>query len=142
MFHNLFCSCRPIGFVLLTTSLLGCSTAESLPTVSGVVTTDGVPVRAGTITFYPDQTKGNATPHQPTGIIDSDGRYELYLPKGRKGAPAGWYKVVVYAVDNPQSNKPNRYLTHTMYADLKRTPLRIDVVPDPAPGRYDLTLKK
>src|SRR5688500_13397481 len=71
---------------------------ETLLPVKGTVTVEGKPVWTGNVTFYPD--KENKTMHQPMGILDSSGQYELFVPGGRKGAPPGAYKVVVYAVDD------------------------------------------
>lgn len=125
------------------TWLVGCGGDEKLPPVSGsVATTDGKAVPAGNVTFYPDASKGNKTGQQPTGVIESDGRYELSVPVGRKGAPAGWYKVVVYAVDDPRPGKPNKYFVDKVYADVTTTPLAIEVVENAEPGRYDLKLKR
>jgi hypothetical protein len=115
---------------------------EKLAPVSGVVTAGGNPVPSGNVTLYPDASKGNATPHQPTGTLGTDGRFELFVPGGRKGAPPGWYKVVVYAVDDPQPGKPNKYFTHKKYADVATTPLQVEVTENPEPGRYDWKLEK
>jgi hypothetical protein len=72
----------------------------------------------------------------------AEGNCELFVAGGRKGAPAGWYKVVVYAVDDPQPGKPNKYLVNKEYADVTTTPLRIEVIESPEPGRYDLQLRR
>ena len=122
----------------------GCSTPESekLLPVSGRVTVKGTPVPTGNVTFYPDKSKGNKTPHQPMGVLDAVGNYEVFVPSARKGAPAGWYKVVVYAVDDPQPGKPNQYLVNKAYADVKTTTLTIEVTDNPEPGRYDLKLTR
>ena len=121
----------------------GCADERGkLPAVSGTVTVEGKAVPSGNVTFYPDASKGNASTHQPNGAIEPDGRYELYVPAARKGAPPGWYKVVVYAVDDPQPGKPNKYFASKDYADVNTTPLRIEVVENPEPGRYDLKLKR
>ena len=121
----------------------GCSAeGEKLAPVSGVITVGGRPVPSGTLTFYPEGTKGNATQHQPTGVLGADGRFEVFVPGSKKGAPPGWYKVVVYAVDDPQPGKPNKYFVHKKYTDRATTPLLIEVVDNPEPGRYDLRLVK
>jgi hypothetical protein len=130
--------------LLLAAALLaavGCSSEAQLPAVSGAATVGDAPLPSGTITFYPDAAKGNASAHRPTGIVEN-GRYELFVAPGKKGAPAGWYKVVVYAVDDPQPGRPNKYFAHKDYADAKTTPLSAEVVSAPEPGRYDLKLKK
>jgi hypothetical protein len=121
----------------------GCKSepGEKLVPVSGTATVNGQPVPAGNVTFYPDRGKGNETQHQPMGVIGAGGQYELSVPGGRKGAPPGWYKIVVYAVDNPQPGKPNRYFVDPIYTAVDTTPLRLEVSADAEPGRYDLQLK-
>jgi hypothetical protein len=126
----------------LLAAAVGCGGEPPLPAVSGVATVDGNPLPSGTVTFYPDAAKGNTTPHQPTGIVEAGGKYELYVPDGKKGAPAGWYKVVVFAADDPQPNKPVKFFTSRTYTDVKTTPLSVEVVATPEAGRYDLKLKK
>jgi hypothetical protein len=137
---------RAIGscaLTLLALGLTGCGGAEEkLAPVGGTLTTSGGPVPGGNVTFYPDAAKGNTTAHQPAGLIAADGTFELFVPGGRKGAPPGWYKVVVYAVDDPQPGKPNRYFTHKKYSDPATTPLSVEVVAAPAPGRYDFKLDR
>ncbi len=134
---------RPINsfaLVLLVFGLAGCGGSEAkLAPVKGTLTADGAAVPSGNVTFYPDAAKGNATKHQPAGLL-ADGKFEVFLPGGQKGAPPGWYKVVVYAVDDPQPGKPNRYFTHKKYADPGTTPLAVEVVENPEPGRYDFKL--
>ena len=116
---------------------------EKLLNVSGKLTTvDGRPVTTGNVTFYPDTSKANSTGHQPMGVLDAEGNYELSVPGSKKGAPAGWYKVVVYAVDDPQPGKPNKYLVNKDYADVTTTPLKIEVIENPEPGRYDFKLRR
>jgi hypothetical protein len=129
--------------VLALAALAGCSgEREKLAPVSGLVTVGGQPVPSGTLTFYPDASKGNTTQHQPTGVLGADGRFEVFVPGGKKGAPPGWYKVVVYAVDDPQPGKPNKYFVHKKYTEQGTTPLLIEVIDNPEPGRYDLKLEK
>jgi len=62
--------------------------------VTGKVTADGQALTAGTVTFRPDETKGNKNKAIPTGMIDSSGNYKLFTD-GKEGAPLGWYKVGV-----------------------------------------------
>jgi hypothetical protein len=135
---------KHLGWLAVGTAVLmtGCGGQPALPSVVGVAMVDGRPLTAGTVTFYPDAKKGNTSPHQPVGLLDGNGQYRLTVPGGRTGAPAGWYKVVVYAVDNPMPGKPNRYLTHAKYADVHTTTLRLEVVETPEQGRYDLKLDK
>jgi hypothetical protein len=119
---------------------LGCSKKEAFAPVSGSVSVNDGAVPSGTITLYPDAEKGNTSQQQPTGLIKA-GQYEIFATAGIKGAPPGWYKVVVYAVDDPKPGKPNNYFTNKMYADIKTTPLSLEVIEKPESGRYDLKLK-
>src|SRR4051812_40534827 len=73
----------------------GCADGEKLAPVAGKVTVDGKPLTSGSVSFRPDASQGNSSQHQPTGTIDAEGNYELFVPPAKKGAPLGWYKVVV-----------------------------------------------
>ena len=90
-----------------------------------------------------DVARGNRTLHQPTGAIDAGGNFELFTA-GKKGAPPGWYKVVVSAF----ANRPEeglvapRLLLDDKYYDEGKTDLRIEVVANPPPGAYDLKVSK
>src|SRR5262249_50069993 len=67
----------------------GCGDPSGVGTtvpVVGKVTADGQPVKAGTVSFRPDKSKGNTTVHEPFGEIDSQGNYKLFTGK-KEGAP-------------------------------------------------------
>lgn len=132
------------GLCLAVLLAAGCSggTGEVLLPVEGRAFVGDKPLKSGTVSFRPDATKGNTSQHQPNGTIDSTGRYELYVPPARKGAPPGWYKVVVTALDDPQPGKPLKSFIDLKYADEARTPRRVEVVADAEPGRYDLKLTR
>jgi hypothetical protein len=49
--------------------------------------------------------------------------------------------VVVIAYDNPRPGRL-KSLIPAKYADEKETPLRIEVIEGPEPGRYDLKLTR
>jgi hypothetical protein len=119
----------------------GCSTApqEKLVPVSGKVTVAGKSLTTGSVTFRPDASRGNTSPHQPTAPIDAEGHYELFVPPERKGAPPGWYKIVVFAYDNPRPGRLKSFI-NTKYQEEKTTPLTVEVIENPEPGRYDLNL--
>jgi hypothetical protein len=129
--------CTAVGLTSCTSG-----PTEKLHPVAGKAMVDGKAVPSGNVTFYPDKSKGNETLHQPMGVIEGDGAFELVVPGGKKGAPAGWYTVVVYAVDDPQPGKPNKYFVDPSYADVGTTPLKIEVVAKPEADRYHLRLKK
>jgi hypothetical protein len=125
---------------------VGCSgSTEKIVPVVGKVTVAGKPLTIGSVSFRPDASKGNTTRHHPTGVINSEGRYQLY--SGRQtGAPLGWYKVLVFADENQAQGKVHpvmpRYATHVKYTLETKTDLSVEVVEKPAPGAYDLSLKK
>lgn len=121
----------------------GCSAGaggESLLPVSGKVSVNGKPLTTGSVSFRPDQ--GNPTQHQPNGVIDADGNYELVVPPARKGAPPGRYKVLIFALDDPQPGKPLKSFIDMKYSDESTTPVKLEVVANPEPGRYDLKLTR
>ena len=106
----------------------------------------------GIVTFHPDSSKGNTTPHQPTAPINDNGVYELFTV-GKGAAPLGWYKVTVSAYETDQdiakrAKSPGeegrlaKSLIPHRYEDVKTTPLSIEVVENPAAGAYDLKLTK
>jgi hypothetical protein len=114
--------------------------------VSGTILVDGKPltdVPQGGVSFHPDAAKGNTSMHIPTGKIQADGRYEL-MTGGKRGAPAGWYKVRVSAFANRIEEGPvtPRYILDPKYYSPEKTDLSIEVVADPSPGRYDLNVTK
>jgi hypothetical protein len=143
----LFCA------VLLAFAAPGCGdtsgVGRTVP-VAGRVTLDGAPWTAAStvIVFKPDTAKGNTQPWEPTGTVDSQGNYTLST-KGRPGAPPGWYKVTVTAVETrplettkgPRRKLPTaKSLLPARYGQAATTPLAIEVVDSPAPDAYDLKL--
>ncbi len=145
----------PLPLALLTVTLVaggGCGGAtaptERLVPVSGTITLDGKPLAGATIMFWPDSAKGNQTTSQPYAEADSQGRYQLLLGIGKdkhSGSPLGWYRVIVEAWDLPKgksSNHPPKLLSPQVYADPKKSPLAVEVIETPAPGAYDLQLKR
>jgi hypothetical protein len=112
--------------------------------VRGRIMVDDGPLRTGIVTFHPDASKGNKTPHQPSANIDRDGSYDLFTV-GEAQVPLGWYKVVVLAYerdDDVKGKRPDvpRRLVNAKYEDVKTTPLVIEVVESPAASAYDLKL--
>ena len=81
--------------------------------------------------------------HQPTGTINAEGEYELFTV-GKKGAPPGWYKVVVTAYANKIEEGPvtPRLLIDPKYYQVETTDLSIEVVESPSPGAYDLNVTR
>src|SRR5262249_7971448 len=112
--------------------------------VTGAVLVDGRPLlgKTGAVVFKPDATKGNTSAVTAAGELDAEGQY-LMRSTGRKGVPPGWDKVIVTAAEpgDDRAVRP-RPTVNPRYASDKTTPLAVEVVADPPPGRYDLALKK
>jgi hypothetical protein len=138
---------RLLSILCCCTLSAGCGQDDGigkLYPVSGRILVDGRPltgVAQGSVSFRGDPLKGNETLHQPTGPIDAEGRFEL-VTAGKKGAPPGWYKVVVTAYANKLEEGPvrPRLLLVEKYYHPKKTDLSVEVVADPAPGAYDLNV--
>lgn len=127
-----------------TLAVVGCGSASSgFCPVTGKVSVEGQPLRIGSVSFRPDTTKGNKTLHHPTGDIDAEGTYVLYTI-GKKGAPPGWYRVIVFADGNPAPAPgiPPRWLHDVKYTNAGTTDLLIEVVETPPAGGYDLKLSR
>ena len=130
---SLCCACG-----LLT--LAGCGGQFKLVPVAGAVTVNGEPLNQFRVSFVPDTAKGNTTPVSCLGRIQG-GRFELQTmavkaSDGGAGAPLGWYKVVL-VTGLPGDPEPN---FDAKFADVNTTPLSVEVVENPEPGRYDLKL--
>jgi hypothetical protein len=110
-----------------------------LPVAGRVFTTDGAPLPRGTIKFSPDRLKGNLKTalagYVPQGTIDADGHYEVYT-RGKRGAPPGWYKVVIDAFG------PDGAMLNNKYYWLQLTDLVVEVVEQPSPEAYDFRVEK
>jgi hypothetical protein len=126
----------------LVSVVTGCEKSEKFVPVVGRVTVNGRALTTGSVSFRPDPGRGNASMHQPTGSIDGEGNYQLFVTGGRAGAPPGWYKVVVTAYDDPSPGKPLKSFTDMKYADEKTTPLRVEVIENAPAGQYDLALTR
>lgn len=128
-------------------TVVGCGdSGGNLVPVVGKVTVDGQPLTTGTgnVSFRPE--KGNANRQEPAGAIEPDGSYRLSTA-GKEGAPPGRYRVLVVDVEPIDPKNPFPYgkrKSHVSYkySDPKTTDVVIEVVPSPAPGAYDLKLRK
>ncbi len=133
---------------LAAAALCGCGApGEKLLPVSGMVLVEGRPVKNASVSFRRDASRGNASRHIPTGVSNADGKYEL-MTAGRKGAPPGWYKVVVFA-DNFSADEPPpkgataeipKSIVNAKYLDANTTDLAVEVTEKPAEGAYTLKL--
>ena len=151
-------TCKTVQFVFLVCALTGlfaCGCGDRYGVgltypVRGKVTLNGEPWTNETtaILCVPNPDKGNTGSHEPAGTVDREGVYKLST-KGKKGAPPGWYKVVVTAHDSqPQHAKTPKMKSVAKsplapkYGQAKTTDLEIEVVENPASGAYDLKLVK
>jgi hypothetical protein len=121
-------------------TLTGCSRFKLYP-VSGTAMLDGKPLTHCTVNFNPDASKGNTFPVSCVGKLDGQGHFKLRTlavkaSEGGPGAPLGWYKVTLLTnlPGEPEINVNPKYL------DVNKTPLSVEIVENPQPGAYDLTL--
>jgi hypothetical protein len=125
----------------------GADNGDRLLPVAGKVALGDRPLTIGVVSFRPDASKGNQSMHHPHGEINAEGRYEL-TTQGKKGAPPGWYKVLVFADGNTTDNNPPahplppNWLMNVKYTAESTTDLFIEVVETPSAGAYDLTVSK
>ena len=135
-----------LGLMVLTGATAGCGSSvpgiAKLVPVNGRVTVDGVPLTHGSLVFKPDAARGNSSPHEPLGEIDAQGQYRL-VTAGHAGAPPGWYKVAVVAVEPVDPNHPyaaRPSLIDSRYGTTLTSGLEVEVVEAPHSGQYDLPL--
>jgi hypothetical protein len=126
----------------------GCGSGpRGLVPVAGKVTVAGRPLTKGTVTLRPDASRGNTSQFHPTGVVDAQGNYYLVTGKS-KGAPPGWYKVLVFASAPGDASQteggppPPRWLTDVKYTHEDTTDRTIEVRSGAPPGEYDLRLSK
>jgi hypothetical protein len=140
---------RPVVLVMVAALLVcGCGSGKQLLPVSGTVTLNGQPLKAGNVQFVPEAS-GPQAEEIPIGEV-RDGKYEL-ATRGKKGAPPGKYKVVVHADQFSGDSAPKakagtmempKSLINLRYTLPGSTPLAKEVVANPAPDAYDLKLTK
>lgn len=135
-----------LGCAMLAWAAAGCG-GDGLIPVTGQVTLDGEPLKAGSVTFHPDGGKGNRTQHIPAGMVEG-GVYVVFT-NGVKGAPPGPYKVTVTATDFSGKAPPKtataqvpKSLIAERYGAKTTTPLEVEVVPSPAAGAYNLKVSR
>jgi hypothetical protein len=140
---------RPVGVALCVLGMLsagGCG-PKRVP-AGGTVELDGQPLEAGILYFNPDTAKGNTARVSCTSAV-KNGRFELRTDGIERsdsgtGVPLGWYKVTVRV--NEPGEKPTfpgpAYEINPKYLDVNLTPIEIEVVENPEPGRYDIKLTK
>lgn len=141
---------RYVSLVILGAALLaagGCGgdpIGRTVP-VTGKVIVDGKPLSTGSVTFWPEESKGDNSKLEATGQIGKDGTYTLNT-RGKPGAPPGRYKVTVTAQAEPDAKNPYappKHLINPSYAAKETTSLKvIEVVENPAPDAYDLIVTR
>jgi len=118
--------------------MVGCSQFKFVPVKGRVVLKNKEPLTFGVVVFMPD--KENAFRKIPRGKINPDGTFELDT-EGKAGAPIGSYIVCVRGPNRRINGKDPPPLPFSMkYTDAADSPLKIEVVADPAPGAYELQL--
>ena len=143
--YQILSSNFPLAFVICVL-FSGCGDRQFHPVVGRVLQhNEPLKPKAGYVLLKPDLLKGNSTKYEPSGTIDADGNYELYTEQ-RRGAPPGWYKVIVTASGETPKPLPNQSTTRPLsksllpakYGQKESTPLAIEVVASPSEGAYDL----
>lgn len=113
--------------------LIGCRPSE-FQYVEGVITLDGVPVEAATVTFRPREKGGMMA----AGISDVSGRYRLNPLRGKEGAGAlvGEYDVSIIKTREPEDGDTSgtrtgriEYVTPPDYSDSATSGLTATIKP-------------
>jgi hypothetical protein len=125
--------------------LAGCG-PKRVP-AGGTVELDGKPLEGGILYFNPNTEKGNKAKVSCSSPI-RNGKFELRTDGIERsdsgtGVPPGWYKVYVrvnQAGEPPMFPGPAVVDINPKYLDPDQTPLEIEVVENPEPGRYDLKM--
>lgn len=125
----------------------GCQRGPNLPDllpVQGTVRLGDELIREGAVSFHEEGAQAG-TGYSPTGTIDEDGKYELFV-HGQPGCPAGKYRVVVFANERITGASGGhaampKSIIDRRYNDRATTPLRVEVREDAAAGDYDLRIE-
>lgn len=149
-----------LPLLLGLTAVIGCGGggSEKVVPVTGKVTLDGAPLTAGTVTFQPDESKGNKSKSSASGMVDANGNFKLFT-SDKEGAALGWYKVGISPVgmqmggmgpptEAGKNTDPNKNLApsggaiNQKYHVPASSGLSIEVIEKPAAGAYDLKVTK
>ncbi len=103
--------------------------------VQGKVTLGGKPLRGGIVRFFPLDHDGRKL--NPRGVINSEGNYTV-SSYGKKGAPAGKYRVTV---DPGSDDKSMDLAVDAKYQNWQHSPLIVTVMQDAPAGAYDLNME-
>jgi hypothetical protein len=145
-----------VGVCAAAWAAAGCGKpALKLAPVSGKILVGDKPLTFGSVQFRADISRGNRSMEVPVASVQPDGSFEL-LTGTRKGAPLGWWKVLVIA-DNfqvfdpppspnwplfPDGWEPPKPLVHQRYLTVPTTDLTVEVVEHPGAGAYVLKLNR
>ena len=138
-----------IALLLPIAMAAGCGSKGPLRvSVRGTVTLDGKPLSAAVVQYFPiSQVAGNGG----HGRTDSNGRYQIVTPQGKKGLPPGDYLVPIekrvmpdgsdYPCDADQWPDPSvtRQILPAQYASRQKAALKPTVTESAA--KYDFPLK-
>jgi hypothetical protein len=132
-----------LGLVLVSCAACSDSIGRVVP-VKGKASVNGKALTSGSVTFWPDESKGNKSTFEARGTIGEDGTYELYT-REKKGAPTGAYKVTITSQsaipDSTKVGKLPAQLVPTIYNAKESTNLTKEVTENAAAGAYDLDVK-
>jgi hypothetical protein len=137
------CAYRHLLLALSAAAALGCGSgpqAPSLLPVKGKVLLDNEPINGGMVFFHPEESREGERVVVATGMIQSNGSYELTTGP-QPGAAAGSYKVVIVAMGPPGGGGAKARVP-VKYTDPKTSDLTVEVVENPVTEQYDLRLKK
>ncbi len=135
-------------FLLASIVTVGCGgSADEGPqvvAVTGTVTINGAPVKGAGVSFRPDESQGNKTGFIPGGTTDAAGKYELSATASKKGAPPGWYKVVVMPPSAPPGSDKVVEVPeyNAKFQDPAKTDLVFEVKESSEPLVFDIQLTK
>ena len=118
---------------------------DRVPVTGKVTFADGKPLTRGTVIYAPDTSKGNTSKHEPRGSIDGEGNYKVFTAANMEGALPGHYKISILAdqdmdAKDPYARPPS--LIDRKYNTSATSGLVVEVVKNPAPGRYDFKVAK
>jgi len=116
-----------------------------VPVVGKVTFKDAKPLPRGTVIFAPDGAKGNASLHEPRGVIDAQGNYKLMTTLRLAGASPGWYIVMIISqepYDDSKSSWDPPWLINRKYGSRQTSGLGVEVVDKAEPGHYDFQVTK
>lgn len=139
MLKTRFLSC----FALIAAAVAGgCGESDgpALVPVEGTVTFNDKPLEGATISFVPDATNASSTPG--ADLTGPDGSFKA-MHRNRLGLAPGKYKVLVTKSESdskkpiPEALQKDKFMAKmaglvkeeapSLYADLKKTPLTLDV---------------